>query len=50
MLALADTEKTTSVVCVGSKGANPMKRLQGEKIEVVMQDYSKNAITFAMVR
>ena len=35
---------------VGSKGATPLRRMQAEKIETIVSDYSKNTITFALVR
>ena len=46
---VADTEKETRVMCVGSKGINPMKRLQGGRLDGALTDYTKNKITFAMV-
>lgn len=46
---VADTEKETRVMCVGSKGVNPMKRLQGGRLDGALTDYTKNKITFAMV-
>jgi hypothetical protein len=36
-------------MCVGSKGANPIKRLSPERIDGILADYSKNKITFALV-
>lgn len=37
-------------MCVGSKGVNPMKRLQGGRLDGALTDYTKNKITFALVR
>lgn len=37
-------------MCVGSKGANPIKRINPDRLDGVLADYSKNAITFALVR
>lgn len=35
---------------VGSKGVLAMRRTQGDKLEGALSDYSKNTITFALVR
>jgi hypothetical protein len=45
-----DTEKETRIMCVGSKGSNPIKRTMPERIDGILADYSKNKITFALVR
>lgn len=37
-------------MCVGSKGVNPMKRLQAGRLDGALTDYTKNKITFALVR
>ena len=44
-----DTEKETRIMCVGSKGANPIKRQLPNSLDGVLADYSKNKITFALV-
>lgn len=48
--SFADSEKETRLMCVGSKGINPMKRLQGDRLDGALTDYTKNKITFATVR
>ena len=48
--ALADVERSVTVLPVGSKGALAMRRTQGDRLDGVMSDYSKNTITFALVR
>lgn len=39
-----------AVMPVGSKGVLAMRRTQGDKLEGALSDYSKNTITFALVR
>jgi F0F1-type ATP synthase gamma subunit len=46
----ADKEKETRLMCVGSKGVNPVKRANAPLLDGVAADYSKNTITFALVR
>nr|BAU68121.1 mitochondrial ATP synthase gamma subunit [Ulva compressa] len=47
VLDAEDAEKETRLMCVGSKGINPMKRLQGHRLDGALTDYTKNKITFA---
>eukprot|EP00892_Ulva_mutabilis_P010457 jgi/Ulvmu1/7784/UM004_0013.1 len=45
---IEDTEKETRLMCIGSKGINPMKRLQPGRVDGALTDYTKNTITFAL--
>lgn len=46
----ADTEKTGGVISVGSKGAASMRLHHPDLVANLMSDYTKNPITFALVR
>ena len=49
-IAHTDTERSVTILPVGSKGATPMRRNRPGQLEGIISDYSKNTITFALVR
>jgi hypothetical protein len=46
----ADTERSVTIVPVGSKGSAPLRRNVPERLEAIVRDYGKNTINFAVVR